>query len=100
MNNSKRICYTCGAEYDYCPGCARSAGQPEWMLLWDNEECKDVFEILSAYNMGLADGKDVKEVLDNYGATPSKYTPKIRKQLQKAIQPEQKVVDIDSKEKE
>lgn len=94
-----RKCYTCGAEYDYCPSC--SGGGPEWKLLWDKEECKDVFEAISAYNLDLATAAEVKEVLDAHEVTSyDGYKPAIRKQLQKIMSASsQKTVDIDSKEK-
>ena len=83
---SKRVCRTCGATYDYCPGCAKSAGKPEWMLLWDSEECKNVFESLTAYNLEKLDAEGVKDALKEAGVTSyDKYVPRIRKQLQKIV---------------
>lgn len=102
MTNSKRICHTCGSEYEYCPGCARSAGKPEWMLIWCSDECKDVFEALSAYNLQVGTAEDVKDALQKHEVVGyEKYIPRIRKQLQKIVpaaelkQP--KIVDIDSR---
>ena len=95
-----RKCYTCGAEYDYCPSCARSAGEPRWKLLFDKEECRDVFDVLSAYNMNLISDAEVKEVLDAHGVKSyDGYKASIKKQLQK-IAPisGHKSVDIDLKE--
>ena len=94
-----RKCYTCGAEYDYCPSC--SGGGPEWKLLWDKEECKDIFEAISAYNLDLATADEVKAVLDEYGVKSyTGFRANIRKDLQKIVPASgQKTVDIDSKEK-
>ena len=30
MGGYKRICYTCGNEYEYCPNCAAFDSQPKW----------------------------------------------------------------------
>ena len=92
-----RKCYTCGAEYDYCPGCANSSGGPEWKLLWDKEECKDIFNILSAYNMDLVSDAEVKEVLDAYDVKSyDGYKDGIKAQLKKIVPvPGKKNVDID-----
>ena len=94
-----RKCYTCGAEYDYCPSCSNAMGGPAWKLLWDKEECKDIFEALSAYNLELATAAEVKEVLDAYGVNSyDGFKPSIRRQLQKIVPASgQKSVDIDSK---
>lgn len=97
---SKRHCLTCGAEYEYCPGCARSAGKPEWMLLWDTEECMKVFDTVSGYNIKNIDADGVKSALIEIGVTNyDKYIPRIRKQLQKIVPAaelkQQKMVDID-----
>lgn len=96
---SKRICRTCGAEYDYCPGCGRSAGKPDWMILWCSDECKDIFEAISAYNLEVGTAADVRDVLKTYNVTNyDKYIPRIRKQLQKIVPAaelkQQKNVDI------
>ena len=93
-----RKCYTCGAEYDYCPTCSGNKGE-QWHLLWDKDECRDIFKALCAYNLGFSDDTEVKKVLNDYEVKSyDKYTPVIRKQLQK-IAPisGQKSVDIDSK---
>lgn len=101
MASNQRVCYTCGATYDYCPSCSHSSDKPHWMLLWDTEECKDVYAAVSAYNFGYADAADVKEVLDKYGADSRKYSAPIQKQLQKIFSPSKvekaKSVDIDSR---
>lgn len=102
MRVNQRVCHTCGATYDYCPGCARSTGKPQWMMLWDTEECMDVFHALSDYSLGFAEAADVKAALDKYGVTNyKKYRPEIQKQIQKILSSAKaektKDVDIDFK---
>lgn len=83
---SKRICRTCGAEYEYCPGCARSAGKPEWMLLWDTEKCRSIYKMLSAYNMNLATAEEVEDLLKAHNVTNyNEFLPDIKRQLQKIV---------------
>lgn len=95
----KRVCHTCGKEYDYCPRCGRFASLPRWMFNWDTQECKDVFQALTDYNMGLSTKKDLKAVLDSYGVEDySKYSESIQKQLTKIFEKKsrkKKIVDID-----
>lgn len=96
--STKRICHTCGKEYEYCPRCGRFATLPKWMFNWDTEECKDLFKALTNYNVGVAKKKDVKVVLDQYGVEDfSKYSDKIRDQLTKLFpkKARKKIVDID-----
>lgn len=64
-----RICKCCKKEYEYCPVCKEYSTLPRWMTEFDTEKCKEVFNIVSAYNMGLADKEKVKLVLDRYNIT-------------------------------
>lgn len=66
---NERICKCCGKEYKYCPNCKRYIDLPQWMLLFDSDECKDVFNAVSGYNMGVFGKEKVKEALDKYGVT-------------------------------
>lgn len=46
---NERICLICGKKYNFCPRCPGGAKLPSWMSIYDNEDCKRVFEICSAY---------------------------------------------------
>ncbi len=87
----KRICYTCGREYEYCPTCAGFKTKPRWMCNWDSEECKDVFQVLTANSFGDASKDDVKAVLDKYGVKDySKYQPSIQAHIEKVLKTSKK----------
>lgn len=87
----KRICHTCGKEYDYCPNCAAFDSLPKWKANWDTEECKDVWNILVRYNTEKLSAARVKSVLDSYGVVNySKYSSPIASQLKKIISSETK----------
>ena len=58
MGKTNRICKTCGKAYYYCPSCTKSLISPQWMLMWDTENCKNIFEIVSNYAQGII-SKDV-----------------------------------------
>ena len=49
MSKANRICKTCGKAYFYCNNCKRKNADPQWMLMWDTENCKNIFEIVSNY---------------------------------------------------
>lgn len=49
MAKANRICKTCGKAYFYCNNCNKKNADPQWMLMWDTENCKNVFETVSNY---------------------------------------------------
>lgn len=92
----KRVCHTCGKEYEYCPNCSAFSSQPRWKANWDTEECKDVWNILVRYNTEGLDADEVKSVLNSYGVNNySKYSSPIASQLKKIlyIEPKKKNKD-------
>lgn len=97
-----RICMTCRSEYKYCPHCSNT-DQPAWMVNFDTEACKELFNAVSGYNMGVITKEQVKEVIDKYQITDfSKYKESIRNVLntlfpaKKAVE-EPKVLDVELK---
>lgn len=68
----ERICITCGKSYKYCPNCREFSTYPLWMTEYDTEECKEIFNIVSAYNMNLVKADDVKAVVKKYNITDFK----------------------------
>lgn len=82
MSNYKRYCYCCGAEYEYCPTCRQYASQPKWRALYDTEECKAIFDVLSGYSIEVYSKDDVVSVLNKYNIKEfGKYKPKIAGKL-------------------
>ena len=81
---TKRICICCKKEYEYCPSCGNKS-QP-WKFNYDTEECRDLFNVLSGYNMGLMGLEKVKEVVKQYNITDlNKYKEPIRNMLNKIL---------------
>lgn len=97
---NERTCLACGKKYNFCPKCAAARVKP-WQVTFDSEACKEVFNIVSAYNMSLVDLNDVKAVLDKYNiADVSVYKDTIRDVLMKAKQTNtSEKVDIELKAK-
>lgn len=60
---NNRKCLLCGSEYSYCPNCAKDRKRPSWLMSFDKEECKTVFETLSAYNMKLISVSNAKKTI-------------------------------------
>ena len=61
-----RTCIACQNSYQYCPHCGDYARYPKWMNEFDTEACKELFNVISGYNMGLFKKDDVKKVVDKY----------------------------------
>ena len=67
--SDKRICVACGSEYKYCSKCGKYKNSPRWMWKCDKESCNEIFEVVSAYNMGIKTIEDVKDVVKTYDIT-------------------------------
>ena len=62
MAKKNRECLTCGAKYSYCPSCNRN--EPYWMTEFHAENCKNIFQICTQYNVGLLTKYQAKAELD------------------------------------
>ena len=86
MANDKRICKTCGAEYKYCPTCAKYANMPIWMWKCDTEECNEIFDSISAYKMGVGSIDRIKDAIRKYDVKDySKYVDSIKNILNELV---------------
>ena len=65
--SEKRKCLCCGKEYDYCPNCGKAS--TPWKFNYDTEACKELFNIISAYNMNLVKENRVIDILNKYSIT-------------------------------
>lgn len=79
---NNRQCLCCGTRYEFCTSCSEHKGKPSWMFDYDTEECKDLFNAISGYNMGIFKESKVKAVLRKYNITDySKYTESVQEVL-------------------
>lgn len=91
-----RKCICCGVEYEYCPNCNSDSRYPKWMVSYDTESCKDVFNVVSGYNMGIISADSVKGVLNKYSITDySKYKDSIAKVLKEITKANEQPVKAD-----
>ena len=61
MAQKNRECLTCGEKYSYCPNCNRK--EPAWMAEFHTENCKNIFQICTQYNIGLLTKEAAQEAL-------------------------------------
>lgn len=79
-----RKCVCCGKEYEYCPNCGKNS-KPAWMVTFCGEDCKELFNIVSAYNMKLVSKAKVQAFVAEHGITDfQKFEGPIRKVLEEA----------------
>lgn len=64
-----RECKCCGSSYSYCGNCGTDSNKPKWMVLFDKEECKSLFDAISGYNMGIKSKEDIDSVIEKYNIT-------------------------------
>jgi len=78
----ERQCICCGKTYQYCPHCGSFSNRPKWMFNYDEESCMEIFNVVSAYNMGVVDANKVRSVVKKYNVTDfSRYKDSIKKLL-------------------
>lgn len=65
MGRRTRECLLCGTKYEYCPTCSQDKMKPAFMAEFHNENCKNIFDICTRYNMQLLSKDEAKVALEN-----------------------------------
>jgi hypothetical protein len=76
-----RRCVCCNKEYEYCPGCPKK-DQPGWMVTFCSKPCKELFNIVTAYNTKRINKAAVKKYADEHNLDSKKFTGPVRKVLE------------------
>lgn len=63
MGKRTRECYLCGEKYSYCPTCSQDKMKPTWMAEFHDENCKNIFDICTRFNMQLLNKDEAKVAL-------------------------------------
>lgn len=63
MGRRTRECYLCSTKYEYCPTCSQDKMKPTWMAEFHDENCKNIFDICTRFNMKLMDKTEAKKAL-------------------------------------
>ena len=64
MGRRNRECYLCGRDYQYCPTCAQDKMKPAWMSEFHSENCKNIFDICTRFNMKLMSKSEAQDALN------------------------------------
>ena len=58
-----RECYLCGESYKYCPTCSNYRMKPTWMSEFHEENCKNIFDICTRYNLQMMSKAEAQAAL-------------------------------------
>lgn len=65
MGRRNRECYLCGTDYKYCNTCSQDRMKPAWMSEFHSENCKNIFDICTRFNMELISKTEAQEALNS-----------------------------------
>ena len=64
MGRRNRSCYLCGEQYQYCPTCSQDRMKPSWMSEFHSENCKNIFDICTRFNMQMFTKDEAKSAIE------------------------------------
>ena len=64
MGRRNRECYLCGMHYQYCPTCSQDKMKPAWMSEFHSENCKNIFDICTRFNMKFFTKDEAKSAIE------------------------------------
>ena len=64
MSRKNRKCLCCNVDYHYCPTCSQDRMKPSWMSEFHDENCKNIFDICTRFNMELMSKEDAQKALN------------------------------------
>ena len=86
MGRKSRECYLCGETYKYCPTCSNDRVKPSWMAEFHSENCKDIFDICTRFNMELLTKEDAKAAIEKCDLSNKlNFRPSVQNTLSKLL---------------
>ena len=64
MGKLNKTCLVCNKQYHHCYSCPTDLQHPSWMELFDKENCKNIFNILSRHGQKMIINEEAKELLN------------------------------------
>jgi hypothetical protein len=101
MGRRARECYLCGEDYLYCPTCSQDRLKPTWMAEFHSENCKNIFDICTRFNMNLMSKKESQEALKSCDlSNKENFKDYVQHDLEVIFEDNQIVVELDAGIKE
>lgn len=63
MPKYDKFCTICGKHYLYCSNCDQYAQEPLYKSMFCSQECVDLYELLTSYEMGNVSKEDARKIL-------------------------------------
>lgn len=63
MERGTRKCIVCGKAHVYCPTCGKGNPKETWRYLYDDESCRNIFNITADFQNGHIEKTVAKEKL-------------------------------------
>jgi len=98
---NNKTCIICGKSYSYCPSCHRDANKPSWSILFDSENCKNIYKICTEYRDGEIDKAIAYEKIKECDLTRLEDIVDItRKQIEDILSYKSTTIKVEKNEKE
>lgn len=95
MGKRNRECYLCGEKYQYCNTCSNDKMKPTWMSEFHSEQCKNIFDICTRFNLNLISKTDAKKELLSYDlSNKENFKDYVKKDLEKILAKESKPASV------
>ena len=86
--SSSRKCICCNEKYFYCPSCGKDRLKPSWYATFCSEDCKDLWQSLSRFNMNKITKAEAKEIISNLNLKPKEeYVACVQRDLENILKP-------------
>lgn len=99
MAKANKICKVCGKHYYFCPNCNENLANPKpsWYSLFDSEQCRDIFKLLTNYYLGKLSANEAKAQLISYDLSDlSEYDEDIVNQINTILATNDDVVELET----
>lgn len=85
-DKNNKICIICGKYYHYCPSCRQDNDKPTWYNIFDGENCKNIYDIVTSYRDELIDEKKANEEMSKCDINNLKdFNPSFKKYVDKIL---------------
>lgn len=97
MGRRNRECYLCGQDYIYCPTCSQDKMKPAWMSEFHSENCKNIFDICTRFNMQLMSKTEAQAALNACDLTnKANFKSYVKRDLEVIFKEDPIVVTLDA----